>query len=623
MKQKDWDRFEQGVHYELYYDLGAHPQSIDGMSGVRFAVWAPNAEFVSVVGDFNGWDAKAHPMLRNHGIFECFIPGAAVGERYRFEITTKDKLRYLKSDPMAFQAEIRPGNASIVSDIHHFTWTDETWVTNRSRKQAMDSAISIYEVYLGAFARADDGGFLNYRVLAEKLIPYILEMGYTHIELMPIMEHPLDASWGYQVTGYYAPTSRYGAPEDFAAFVDKMHEAGIGVILDWVPAHFPKDIFGLSDFDGTCLYEYSELYRKEHPHWGTLIFNYNRPEVCNFLISNALFWAEVYHVDGFRVDAVSSMLYLNFGRESSEWVPNMQGSHENTEAIAFLRNLNRIMHERNPGVLMIAEESTAWPGVTGDAEVDSIGFDLKWNMGYTHDFLRYIQNAPKERHKYHDELLFSMVYAYSERYVLAYSHDDVVHCKGTMLTKMPGEEAEQFASLRATYAYMMMHPGKKLLFMGQDMGEYKEFSEQRAVDFDLLKAPLHLGIKYLVKDLNYLYCTNPALTELDHSPEGFEWISCTDAQKAYVTFVRKGRSKNTALFVAANFSAEYYQFTAGVPWAGKYKEILNTDAQKYGGSGLVNPEVKTAEKQILHGQDYSINLQIAPQTVAVFQYLGG
>ena len=617
---EDLERFEQGIHYELYNILGAHPMVMDGVEGTQFAVWAPNAMRVSVVGDFNMWDGRRNQMNKNRGVFELFVPGVKAGDIYKFEVKAHGGMTYLKTDPVGFSAELRPNNASVVADISNFKWTDKEWIANRKHTQNADSPISVYELYLGSFARSEDDFYLNYKDLADKIIPYIQDMGYTHVELMPIMEHPLDASWGYQVIGYYAPTSRYGTPNDFAVFVDKLHAAGIGVILDWVPAHFPRDAYGLSNFDGTCLYEHFDEKQGAHPHWGTLIYNYGRPEVSNYLIANALYWVEKYHVDGIRVDAVASMLYLDYGRNDGEWIPNIYGGRENLEAIEFFKHTNSILHKRNPYVLTIAEESTAWPMITGDLEDGGLGFDLKWNMGYMNDFLHYIGNDPYFRSYNHSELTFSMIYAYSEKFMLAFSHDEAVHGKGTMVGKMPGDEKSKFAALRATYAYMMMHPGKKLLFMGQDIGEYQEFSEQRAVNFDLLQYPVHLGVKTLMKDLNKLYKENKALTELDNDPEGFKWMNCNSWQDCFVTFIRKGKSNDKALFVVANFSGIEKMMTAGVPWAGKYKEILNTDDEKYAGTGLVNPRTKTAKKLAWDGQDYCINLQIAPQSVAIFEF---
>ena len=620
ISESDLKRFEKGIHYELYNILGAHPMTIDGVSGTHFAVWAPNAMRVSVVGAFNFWDGRRHQMYKNHGVFELFIPGVGVGDIYKYEVKAQSGINYLKADPVGFSGELRPNNASVVADISDFSWNDAEWIANRANIQRPESPISVYELYLGSFARSEDNFYLNYRELADKIVPYVKEMGYTHVELMPVMEHPFDGSWGYQVVGYYAPTSRYGSPADFAAFVDKLHAAGIGVILDWVPAHFPRDAFGLAKFDGTCLYEHQDPRKGAHPHWGTLIYNYGRPEVSNFLIANALFWIEKYHVDGLRVDAVASMLYLDYGRESGEWVPNMYGGRENLEAIEFFKHTNSIIHKRNPYVLTIAEESTAWPMITGDLEDGGLGFDFKWNMGYMNDFLQYIKNDPYFRAHNHDKLTFSMIYTYSEKFMLAFSHDEAVHGKGTMVGKMPGDEASKFAALRATYAYMMTHPGKKLLFMGQDIGEYDEFNEQRAVRFDLLQYPYHAGVNALVKDLNKLYRENKALTELDHEPEGFKWMNCVSWQDCFVSFIRKGKDNDKALFVIANFSGAAKKMTAAVPWEGKYKEIINTDAVKYGGTGLINPRVKTAKKIAWDGQDYCINLQIAPQSVAIFEY---
>lgn len=621
ISDEDLELFEKGIHYELYDILGAHPMTLQGVKGTHFAVWAPNAARVSVVGNFNLWDGRRHQMNRNHGVFELFIPGVEAGDIYKYEVKSEEGLTCMKADPVAFASELRPNNASVVSDISNFKWHDRDFIKNRKHTQAKDAPISVYELYLGSFARSEDNFYLNYRELADRLIPYIQDMGYTHVELMPVMEHPLDASWGYQVIGYYAPTSRYGTPEDFAIFVDKLHQAGIGVILDWVPAHFPRDEHGLSKFDGTCLYEHADVRRGAHPHWGTLIYDYGRPEVSNYLIANALYWVEKYHIDGLRVDAVASMLYLDYGRNEGEWLPNQYGGRENLEAIEFFKHTNSILHKRNPYVLTIAEESTAWPMITGSLDDGGLGFDLKWNMGYMNDFIDYISNDPYFRSYRHNELTFSMMYAYSERFMLAFSHDEAVHGKGTMLGKMPGDEASRFAALRATYAYMMTHPGKKLLFMGQDIGEYQEFSEQRAVNFDLLQYPVHHGVKTLIKDLNALYRSNKALTELDNHPDGFKWMNCSSWQECYVTFIRKGKAADKALFVVANFSGIPKTLTAGVPWAGKYKEILNTDDTKYAGSGVVNPRVKTAKKLPWDEQDYSISLKIGPQSVAIFEYI--
>ncbi|MCD7752778.1 MAG: 1,4-alpha-glucan branching protein GlgB [Lachnospiraceae bacterium] len=619
LKDEDIDKFEKGIHYEVYKVLGAHPMTVKGVEGTFFAVWAPNAIRCSIVGDFNSWDGTRLQMKKTRGIFELFVPSILEGDVYKFEIKAKGGLTYLKSDPYAYYSELRPNTASVVTDISHFQWDDEEWIKNRAKTQSPDSPISVYEVYLGSVARGENNEYLNYRVLADKLIDYVKDLGYTHVELMPVSEHPLDASWGYQVIGYYSPTSRYGRPEDFAAFVNKLHNAGIGVILDWVPAHFPRDTYGLSNFDGTCLYEHLDPRKGSHPHWGTLVYNYARPQVSNYLIANALYWIENYHVDGLRVDAVASMLYLDYGRKDGEWIPNIYGGKENLDAVEFFKHTNSIVHKRNPNTLMIAEESTAWPMVTGRLDEGGLGFDYKWNMGYMNDFIDYIKADPYFRSYEHNQLTFSMMYAYSEQYMLAFSHDEAVHGKGTMIGKMPGDEDQRFAALRITYAYMMMHPGKKLLFMGQDIGEYQEFSEQRAVNLDLLQYKYHLGVKTLMKDLNALYRSSKALNELDNHPDGFFWTNCISWQDCFVAFVRKGSTNDKALFVVANFSGVARDMTAGVPWAGKYKEILNTDAEKYGGGGNVNPRVKKAKKQEWDGQPYSINLKVAAQSAAIFE----
>lgn len=620
MLLKDLELFQKGIHYEIYKVLGAHPMVVDGTKGTHFAVWAPNAKCVRVVGDFNAWDGSKHKMLGKKGIFELFVPEVGPGNIYKYEIVSANGEKCLKADPVGFSAELRPNNASVVADIDNFKWHDRQWMRSRKCKQRIDAPISVYELYLGSFARGEDGSYLNYTDLADKVIKYVKEMGYTHVELMPVMEHPFDGSWGYQVIGYYAPTSRYGSPKDFAEFVDKLHQADIGVILDWVPAHFPKDEHGLSNFDGTCLYEHPDKRLGEHPHWGTLIFNYSSPEVCNYLIANALYWVEKYHVDGIRVDAVASMLYLDYGRSEGEWLPNIHGGRENLEAIAFFRHLNAIMHKRNPGVITIAEESTAWPLVTGAIENGGLGFDFKWNMGYMNDFIEYIRKDPLFRSYNHNQLTFSMMYAYSENFMLAYSHDEAVHCKGTMLGKMPGDENSKFAALRATYAYMMTHPGKKLLFMGQDIAEYQEFNEQRAVNFDLLKYPVHEGVKELVKDLNHLYRTKLALTKYDQKPIGFQWIDCDDYQMSTVSFIRKTKRKEDTLVVVANFSGVPRKLSLGVPYAGGYKEILNTDAKKYAGSGIVNARLRHAKKKTCNDSHYSVTINIGAQSVAIFEY---
>ncbi|MDO4304828.1 MAG: 1,4-alpha-glucan branching protein GlgB [Bacillota bacterium] len=621
---KDIDKFNAGIHYSIYEKLGAHPMTVQGISGTFFAVWAPNAQRVSVVGDFNGWDGRIHQMKRNAegGIFEIFIPDVKPGECYKYEIKAKGGLTFMKADPYAFGQQLRPETASIVRDISGYQWKDQKWMDNRAAFQSENSPISVYELYLGSFKRnADTGEYLNYRELAEEIIKYVKETGYTHVELMPVMEHPLDASWGYQVIGYYAPTARYGSPEDFMYFVDALHQAGIGVILDWVPAHFPRDTHGLSGFDGTCLYEHMDPRKGAHPHWGTLIYNYGRPQVSNYLIANAVFWVEKYHVDGIRMDAVASMLYLDYGKRDGEWVANIYGGNENLEAVELLKHLNSIMKKRNPDVLMIAEESTAWPKITGRLDDGGLGFDLKWNMGFMNDYLSYIGNDPYFRAHHHNELTFSMIYAYSENFMLVFSHDEVVHGKSTMIGKMPGILEDKFANLRLTYAYMMTHPGKKLLFMGQDIAEFKEFDETRQTEWALLNYNTHEGIHRLVKDLNKLYREKPALYALDTKPEGFEWINCISPEKCMVSFMRKTDKPEEVLVVTVNFANVEQEFVIGVPYEGKYKEILNTDAKCYGGLGRVNGRAKSVSEQEADGKPYSFKMTAAPLSASIFAFV--
>lgn len=624
MDQKDIDKFNAGIHYTVYEKLGAHPMTVSGVSGTFFAVWAPNALRVSVVGDFNNWDGRIHQMKRNTegGIFEIFIPDVGPGESYKYEIKAKGGITFLKADPYAFGQQLRPNTASVIRDITSYSWKDQKWMKGRETIQRPDAPISVYEVYLGSFKRdADTGEYLNYRVLADEIISYVKDTGYTHVELMPVMEHPLDASWGYQVIGYYAPTARYGSAEDFMYFVDALHQAGIGVILDWVPAHFPRDTHGLSGFDGTCLYEHADPRQGAHPHWGTLIYNYGRPQVANYLIANAMYWVEKYHVDGIRIDAVASMLYLDYGKRDGEWVANIYGGNENLEAVELLKHLNSIMKKRNPGVLMIAEESTAWPKVTGSLEEGGLGFDLKWNMGFMNDYLSYISYDPYFRSHHHNELTFSMIYAYSENFVLVFSHDEVVHGKSTMIGKMPGNREDKFANLRITYAYMMTHPGKKLLFMGQDIAEFREFDESRQTEWSLLSYDEHKGIYRLIKDLNKLYKEKPALYALDTSPEGFEWINCISAEKCMVSFMRKTEKPEEMLVVTVNFANVSQEFVIGVPLEGKYKEILNTDAKCYGGLGRVNGRAKCALDEEADGKPYSFKMTAAPLSASIFTYI--
>ncbi len=618
----DTDKFEAGIHYTVYEILGAHLMTIDGVSGMHFAVWAPNALRVSVAGDFNEWDGRVHPMRRlwDSGIFELFIPEVGAGENYKFELKLKGGLTYLKADPYGFSAELRPGTTSVTADLSGFEWEDEKWIESRGRRQEPDAPMSIYELYLGSFARREgEIPYLNYRELAPKIIEYVRRMGYTHIELMPVMEHPYDGSWGYQTLGYYAPTARYGTPKDFMYFMNEMHKAQIGVILDWVPAHFPRDVQGLSNFDGTCLYEHLDPRQGSHPDWGTLIYNYGRPQVSNYLIANALFWIEKYHADGIRIDAVASMLYLDYGKQDGQWVANLYGGNENLEAIEFLKHLNSMIARRGKGAVSIAEESTAWPMVTGDLKEGSLGFSYKWNMGWMNDYLEYIRYDPYFRSYHHGELTFSMIYAYSERFILEFSHDEVVHGKASLLGKMPGEIPDKFANLRLTFAHMMMHPGKKLLFMGQDLGEFDEWNENREVEWDLLQYEEHLTANRLMQDLNHFYRSHPALYELDAESEGFEWINNISANESMLVYLRKSRKEEETLLIVENFAnALWEQHKIGVPFYGKYKEILNTDSVLYGGQGRVNQRLRTAKRSECDGREFSITLRSAPLSVQVF-----
>ncbi len=621
--QRDLEKFKHGIHYTLYRILGANVGRRGDTEGVSFAVWAPNAMRVSVVGDFNGWDGRIHQMSRqgDSGIFEIFIPQAKAGDCYKFELKLKNGLTYLKADPYGRQAQLRPDNASVIASGEEFAWEDADFIKRRQAFQGGNAPISIYELYLGSVAPAPEGEpYANYRQLAQPIIEHVKEMGYTHVELMPVMEHPFDGSWGYQIIGYYAPTARYGSPEDFKYLINELHKAGIGVILDWVPAHFPKDNHGLAAFDGTCLYEHLDPRQGCHPHWGTLIYNYGRPQVSNYLIANALYWVEYFHADGIRMDAVASMLYLDYGREEGAWIPNMYGGRENLEAIEFIKHLNSIMKKRNPGVLSIAEESTAFPLITGSLAEGGLGFDLKWNMGFMNDYLGYIRLDPYFRSHHHGELTFSMIYVYSEKFITVFSHDEVVHGKGSMLGKMPGDEREKMANLRLTYAYMMTHPGRKLLFMGQDIGEDKEWSEARGLELSLLEKPLHRGLAELVGDLNRLYTSQTALHELDDEPAGFEWINFVESQACRLIYARWGKKKNDLLVVAANFAGVEQELSLGVPKAGKYKEILNTDDVKYGGEGRTNKRVKKSRAVSVDGRNHSISIKLAPLSVAIFRY---
>ena len=622
--EKEEARFQAGICYDIYEKLGAHPMTVQGVEGVNFAVWAPNALRVSVVGDFNRWDGRTCQMhCLDSGIFELFIPGLKAGDLYKYEIKAKGGLTYLKADPYANAAQMRPDTASVVADLRDYEWQDQEWMRTRGEKQGYQDPMFIYEVHLGSWKKPKEGEkeFYNYRELAPLLAEYVKDMGYTHVELMPVMEHPLDESWGYQVTGYYAPTSRYGSPQDFMYFMDYMHREGIGVILDWVPAHFPRDTFGLSAFDGTCLYEHQDPRKGFHPHWGTLIYNYGRPEVKNFLIANALFWADKYHADGIRMDAVASMLYLDYGKQDGEWVANIYGGNENLEAIEFLKHLNSIFKKKYPSALLIAEESTAWPKITGDLEDEGLGFDYKWNMGWMNDFLNYMKYDPVYRGSHHDELTFSMIYNYSERFLLSLSHDEVVHGKGTLVQKMPGEYEQKLSNLRLAYGYLTAHPGKKLLFMGQEFGQDMEWDEKKELDWEALDYPAHTQMKDYVKALLHLYRSCPALYRDDFKTEGFEWINCLEWEKNLLVFLRKTEKEEDTLLVVCNFSNVVYEdYQVGVPYPGKYKEIFNSDSAVYGGAGNVNPRVKMSRDQECDERKQSIKIKVPPLGISIFQY---
>lgn len=622
----DFDKylFNQGTHYSIYEKLGSHPMTIEGVKGTLFAVWAPNAKRVSVIGNFNDWDGRRHQMrcLGDSGIWELFIPGIIEGDLYKYEIKTKENYILKKTDPYGYYMELRPNTASIVYDIGKYKWNDEKWMEERAKKDTLNQPISIYEVHLGSWMRVveENNRFLSYKEAAHKLVNYVKDMGYTHIQLMPIEEHPFDGSWGYQVTGYYAPTSRYGTPEDFMYFVDYCHVNGIGVILDWVPGHFPKDAHGLARFDGTALYEHEDPRQGEHPDWGTLIFNYGRYEVKLFLIANALYWFEKYHIDGLRVDAVASMLYLDYGRKDGEWIPNPYGGRENLEAVEFLRHLNSIVYKYHPGIMMIAEESTAWPNVSRPTDIGGLGFGFKWNMGWMNDFLRYIAKDPIHRKYHHNDLTFGLIYAFTENFILVLSHDEVVHGKGSMINKMPGDYWQKFANLRVAYGFMYGHPGKKLLFMGGEFAQFDEWSEAKSLDWHLLEFDKHREIKEYVKDLNKLYLKETAFWEYDFSWEGFEWINGFDADSSTISFIRKGKKPDNYLIFICNFTpVPRYTHRIGVPQKGKYKEILNSDSYKYGGSNVINDGEILSEAIEWDGRQNSIELKIPPLGMVIIK----
>ena len=620
--------FAEGKLYDIYEKFGAHPMTIDGVKGTYFAVWAPHARRVSVVGDFNMWDGALNPMqmMQTSGIYELFIPDVAPGAVYKYQILTREGEILYKADPYGNQCQVRPDNANVVADLVGYKWKDTDWIENRkhqTRETELKKPMAIYECHLGSWKKKiedSDFGFYTYRELAKMLSDYVKKMGYTHVELMGIAEYPFDGSWGYQVTNYYAPTSRYGSPGDFMYFVDHMHANGIGVILDWVPAHFPRDAHGLGRFDGMPLYEHPDPRRGEHPDWGTYIFDFGRNEVSNFLTANALFWVEKFHVDALRVDAVASMLYLDYGKQDGQWLPNKDGGNENYDAIELLRKINTVMEERNPGAFLIAEESTAWAGVTAPASMKGLGFLYKWNMGWMNDFLEYMKMDPYFRSFNHNRLTFSLSYTYAENYVLVISHDEVVHLKCSMLNKMPGFEVDKFANLRTAYGFMYGHPGKKLLFMGQEFGQLREWSEARSLDWFLLEQPLHKKMQKWVADLNHMYTTYDACYYNDNDQMGFEWTKVDDANTSIIAFVRRGKTAKDQLLFVCNFvPVERKDYWIGVPCLTEYEEIINSDAKIYGGSGTKNGKVKAFEEKC-DRMPYAISIDIAPLSMMVFKY---
>jgi 1,4-alpha-glucan branching enzyme len=613
----------EGRHYDTYEKLGAHVKTLGEVSGVHFAVWAPNAFRVSLVGDFNGWDGRVHPMRSrgNSGIWEFFLPEFDEGGVYKYEVVgPQNNILPLKADPYGFRSELRPNTGSVVTRLDKHSWNDTHWLQERSTKNWLEQPISVYEVHLGSWRRIPEekNRWLTYRELADQLIPYVKELGYTHIELLPIMEHPYDGSWGYQTLGYFAATSRYGSPTDFMEFVDRCHQAGIGVLLDWTPAHFPRDTHGLSQFDGTHLYEHSDPRQGAHPDWGTLVYNYGRNEVVNYLISNALFWLDKYHIDGLRVDAVASMLYLDYSRKQGEWVPNRYGGRENLDAIDFFKRLNEVVHLRFPGVLTIAEESTAWPGVSRPTYLGGLGFSLKWNMGWMNDTLSYFSKDSIYRRYEHNKLTFSLLYAFSENFMLPFSHDEVVHGKNSLLHKMPGDLWQQFANLRLLLAYQYGHPGKKLLFMGQEIAQRQEWSETRSIDWHLLQYSSHRGVQRLVADLNKLLANEPALHQVDFNWQGFEWIDANDSDNSVYSFIRRGKNPDDILIVILNATPVVRQgYHIGVPRPGRYEEVLNSDAEIYGGSNVGNHGGLHAGEHDWQGRRHSLALTLPP-LAAVF-----
>jgi 1,4-alpha-glucan branching enzyme len=623
----DYDRYlwAEGSHYRSYEKLGAHLTKQNGIPGTQFAVWAPDARRASVVGDFNGWKPGAHLLepVGSTGIWAGFIANVGVGALYKYHIISRyHHYQVQKADPYAFATELRPGTASKVWDLAGYSWGDQEWLKHRGGVNALGAPIAIYEVHLGSWRRSPDQGnrWLTYREMAPLLADYVAELGFTHVQFLPITEHPFDGSWGYQTIGYFAPTSRFGRPQDFMFLVDTLHQRGIGVILDWVPAHFPRDEHGLGYFDGTHLYEHSDPRLGEHRDWGTFIYNYGRREVSNFLISSAIFWMDKYHIDGLRVDAVASMLYLDYSRKEGEWLPNEYGGRENLDAIAFLKRCNEAIYREYPDVHVIAEESTAWPGVSRPTYLGGLGFGLKWDMGWMHDTLKYLSLEPIHRKFHHNELTFRMLYAFTENFVLPLSHDEVVHGKGSLLGKMPGDEWQKFANLRLLFGYMYAEPGKKLLFMGGEFGQWNEWNHDVSLDWHLLQFPLHSGVRRWVRDLNTFYRAEPAFHNLDYEPGGFEWIDANDSEQSMLTFLRKGRSPGEVLLVVCNFTpVPRHNYRVGVPLGGRWDEVLNSDAPLYGGSGQGNLGGVTAAPVSWHGRPYLLNLTAPPLAMLVFK----
>ena len=618
----EFDRhlFGAGTHYEIYEKMGGRLMTHEGARGAAFSVWAPNAKAVSVIGDFNNWDARRSPMRRlgESGIWELFLPAAAEGDKYKFHVTQCDGRVVDKTDPYGVYAEVRPNNASVLYPLKRYKWKDRRWMTARRKYDFRAAPMNIYEVHPGSWKRAEGNRFLSYTELAEQLIPYVKEMGYTHIEMLPVEEHPFDGSWGYQVTGYYAPTSRYGSPDEFKQFVDACHQNGISVILDWVPAHFPKDDFALARFDGTALYEHQDPRLGEHIQWGTYIFNYGRKEVANFLLANALYWMDIFHIDGLRVDAVASLLRLDFCKEEGQWLPNVYGGSENLEAIEFLKHMNSVIAEREPGALMIAEDSTAWPGVTKKVEEGGLGFSLKWNMGWMNDFLSYIKLDPIYRKYHQNKLTFGMAYHYAENFVLVLSHDEVVHTKSSMIGKMPGDVWQSFANLRLSYGFMMGHPGKKLLFMGGEFAQYSEWSEARSLDWHLLQYADHQEMQAYVKELNHLYAEESAFWAEDFDPNGFQWIECDDAESSIVSFVRRSQEKE--LVFLCNFTPVVHRgFSLGVPQEGVYHERLNSDAARFGGSDVINAVPLQSKAEPAGRCPFRVELDVPPLGMVILE----